>query len=134
MTEESSGPRKTPCSTCPYRKNAPSGVWAPEEYAKLPEYDRPTGEQPSAAFKCHHATGELCAGWVAYTDPIERLALRLGVMRGDIDPATFDYTTTVPLFESGLEAAQHGLRDILDPGEDAREAIRKLVKLRNLDV
>jgi hypothetical protein len=109
-------------------------VWAPEEYAKLVEYDRPTGEQPHAMFMCHHAGGEICAGWVAHNDPIELLALRLAMLRGDIDPETFDYTTTVPLFPTGQAAAEHGMRDILEPGEDAREAIRKLVKLRNLTV
>jgi hypothetical protein len=30
-----SGPRKTPCASCPYRRDCPSGVWSEDEYAKL---------------------------------------------------------------------------------------------------
>lgn len=28
-------PRKTPCASCPYRKDVPSGVWEASEYEKL---------------------------------------------------------------------------------------------------
>ncbi|MGH3734203.1 MAG: DUF6283 family protein [Micromonosporaceae bacterium] len=32
-------PTPHPCETCPYRKDAPSGVWAAEEYERLRSYD-----------------------------------------------------------------------------------------------
>jgi hypothetical protein len=35
-------PRKTPCSTCPYRRDAPSGLWAASEYDLLPGLDGTT--------------------------------------------------------------------------------------------
>jgi hypothetical protein len=44
----------------------PSGAWVAEEYAKLPAYDRPTGEQPAGLFLCHQQDGRACAGWVAH--------------------------------------------------------------------
>lgn len=53
-----------PCTTCPYRRDVPSGIWAPEEYQKLLAYDRPTMQQPAALFMCHQGAGGLCTGWV----------------------------------------------------------------------
>lgn len=50
-----------------------------------------------------------------------------------MDPAHPDYATTVKLFPSGAAAAAHGLRDILEPNDDARTAIEKLVRLRGVD-
>lgn len=29
--------RSQPCDTCPYRQDAPSGLWSASEYAKLPD-------------------------------------------------------------------------------------------------
>lgn len=129
---EPSRPRKRPCASCPYRLGVPSGIWHPEEYAKLAEYDKPTAEQPAAAFSCHQGDSDLCSGWVAHNDPAELLGIRIGVMRGDIDPATFDYTTDVPLFESGTAAAAHGMREVAEPSARAQQTISKIVRKRGL--
>lgn len=129
-----SRPRKSPCASCPYRSGVPSGIWHPDEYEKLLEYDKPVAEQPPQAFSCHQGEGDLCAGWIAYNDPRELLAVRLGVIRGDIDPCTFDYSTDVPLFESGAAAAEHGVREVEAPSDRARKVIDKLVKKRGLGV
>lgn len=126
-------PRPTPCASCPYRRNAPSGVWHESEYAKLPRYDADTGEQPIAAFRCHHADETICAGWLGYGDPSQLLAVRIGIMRGNLHPSCADYVTDVPLFDSGAAAAEHGLREIEEPGERAQATIGKLVKLRQLE-
>lgn len=121
-----------PCATCPYRLNVPAGVWAADEYRKLPEYDRPTGEQPLQAFGCHQRTGDLCAGWLGYGDPAELLAVRIGISTGAIDPSVVDYSTDVPLHPSGTAAAEHGLSGIGDPDEAARAAIDKLTAQREV--
>ena len=128
------GPRPNPCPSCPYRRDCPSGVWAAEEYDKLPSYDGPIHEQAmaggTAPFGCHQADGHLCSGWVAHRDPAELLAVRLGLLNGSVDPATLDYTTDVPLFGSGAEAAAHGKRDIDAPSAAARDTVRKVVTVR----
>ena len=135
MTDESEllRPRKTPCATCPYRRDVPSGVWDASEYEKLPAYDGTTGEQAHAGawglFMCHQQDGCLCSGWVATIDKRENLALRLHGNEVDFG-AVLDYSTRVPLFESGQEARDHGLRDLEDPGEGAQRAIDKLVRAR----
>ncbi len=104
-------PAKSPCASCPYRCDVPPGVWAESEYAKLPLYDRPTWDQPPAAFYCHLQTGRLCAGWVGTHDMQESLGLRLACFE-KMMPEEFvrvlDYVTAVPLFSTGAEAASHG--------------------------
>lgn len=133
MTEEKLRPRKTPCATCPYRRDVPSGVWDESEYLKLETYDGSTGEQAEkgafAVFLCHQREGDLCAGWCATHPPEESLALRLASDRIDWD-ATLGYTTTVPLHPSGAAAAEHGMKDYTHPPERAREAIKKIVRKR----
>lgn len=124
--------RVSPCASCPYRKNVPSGLWNPTEYAKLPGYDLDTASQSPAAFMCHQGDGAVCAGWLGYADPGELLAVRIGVARGTLDVSCFEYTTDVPLFPSGADAAAHGLREVDAPGEAASVAIDKLIRSRDL--
>lgn len=129
------GPRRTPCPTCPYRRDVPSGVWAPSEYDKLEGYDGETWEQAEAGaigvFFCHQRTGEVCAGWAGTHDMDKNLALRIGARTLDLDVAAIRaYKSPVPLFASGHEAAEHGRRDIEEPGEAALAAADKLTRLR----
>lgn len=132
------GPAPQPCQSCPYRADAPSGIWAAEEYAKLVGYDADTASQPPNLFLCHQTDADdprarLCAGWVGcHGDQL--LSLRLAASRGDLEPATaeaaFSYTTSTLLFESGTAAALHGIRDIPAPSTSARHAIDKIARRR----
>ena len=119
-------PSKAPCGSCPYRRDVPAGVWSSEEYAKLPRYDGETGDQlmqgGTGLFFCHQNDGHLCAGWVGCHDMRHNLAVRLN----RVHPAVFRYESPVPLFESGAEAAAHGLSGIEAPDERARALIAKL--------
>jgi hypothetical protein len=119
-----------PCGSCPYRRDVPSGVWDPDEYAKLPPYDNETAAQPVTAFLCHQQDGRLCAGWVAVHDMDESLGLRMAAAAGLLTREQYeealDYTTDVPLFASGAEAAAHGLAEVADPGRAARATVEKL--------
>lgn len=127
-------PRKTPCASCPYRKDVPSGVWEASEYEKLREYDGSIADQAAAGatglFFCHQADGQLCAGWTGCHDMGENLAVRLHFSQ--LDYAVFEYESPVPLFGSGNEAADHGERDIEEQGEEARETVRKLIRVREI--
>lgn len=123
-------PAKNPCGSCPYRRDVPSGVWAEEEYAKLPQYDGPTFDQPPGVFMCHQQDGRICAGWAGCHDMYESMAVRLAVLDGrikedDVD-ALLDYTTPTPLFASGVEAAAHGRAEIESPSARARKTVDKL--------
>lgn len=119
-----------PCGSCPYRCDVPSGVWEASEYEKLTRYDGPTWGQDPAVFMCHRQDGKMCAGWLATHDPVESLALRLAVANGRVDPSIFDYTTDVPCFGSGAEAAEHGLRELEAPSIEAMRMMEKLTEQR----
>lgn len=132
-------PALCPCISCPYRLDVPSGIWAPEEYRKLPAYDRPTMEQPTGVFLCHQhdrgATGSrTCAGWAGTHDGYHLLAIRFAMMHGEMSPETADticeYASPVPLFESGAEAAEHGLAEIEMPSDQAAAVIAKIERRR----
>ena len=66
------------------------GTEPAEEYAKLPDYDRPTHEQPLNMFGCHQQDGHLCAGWVGTHDMAESLSLRIAESCGHISPEEVD--------------------------------------------
>lgn len=132
-------PATRPCSSCPYRRDVPSGVWAAEEYDKLPRFDAETMFQPTGVFLCHQSDGDgtndrLCAGWVGCHGAEELLALRFAVisgrLSGDDYEAVVDYVSPVPLFASGAEAAEHGRAEIETPGVRAVEAIGKIRRVR----
>jgi hypothetical protein len=124
---------RVPCSTCPYRRDAPSGLWSEAEYDKLPRYDGTTGDQAMAGafgvFYCHQLTGHLCAGWVGCHDMVHNLALRMAVVRGEaIDlGAVHGYRSPVALFPTGAAAAEHGKRDLAAPGPEAQRKARSLL-------
>jgi hypothetical protein len=128
------GPARTPCVSCPYRRDTPPGVWGDEEYAKLERYDAETGEQPMGVFMCHQDTGRVCAGWAGCHDGNHLLALRLArpfkSMTDEAIEATIDYVSPVPLFGSGREAAEHGRSGIDDPSPDAQAVAAKVIERR----
>jgi Family of unknown function (DUF6283) len=123
-----------PCGSCPYRRDVPSGVWAEDEYAKLPPYDLSTPEQPTGLFMCHQQDGRVCSGWAGTHDMDENLALRFAAASGSISPddyrAILEYESPVPLFASGAEAAEHGLAEVETPGSAAVRTIQKLERKR----
>jgi len=125
-------PAKSPCGSCPYRRDVPSGVWSADEYAKLPEFDKPTWEQPPAVFLCHQQDGRMCGGWTAVHDMDNSLGLRMaqaiGLMSPETAQAALNYETATPLFSSGTEAAEHGLAEIDTPSERAQRVVGKLAK------
>jgi hypothetical protein len=123
-------PPKVPCGTCPYRRDVPSGIWAAEEYAKLPDYDGETWEQALKGaiglFMCHQRDGCLCGGWLMVHDRHHLLALRIT----PVDPSVWGYNPTTPVFGSGAEAAAHGMKDIEAPSVEAAVKIEGLVRQR----
>jgi uncharacterized protein DUF6283 len=97
-------------------------------------YDGTTADQATTgafgAFFCHTQDGNLCAGWVGCHDMNENLAIR--VYPGELDyDAIRGYRSPVALFGSGAEAAEHGKRDINNPGARARRKIQQLSARRD---
>lgn len=133
MTGQVRGPAPRPCESCPYRRDVPSGVWEASEYDRLPAYDRDTAQQPPGLFLCHQQNGRVCAGWVGcHGDQLLglRLAAATGAMSSADLVATLDYTSPVPLFRTGAEAAEHGKAEIRTPRPAARRVIAKVSRRR----
>lgn len=136
MSETIKGPAPRPCESCPYRLDVPSGIWAREEYEKLPRYDADTMSQPSGLFLCHQTGADdphsrLCAGWVGCHGG-DLIALRLAFIQGRITGDAFDYETDVPLHPTGRAAADHGLADVESPGRAAVSVGVKIARKRGL--
>jgi len=124
-------PASNPCGSCPYWRDVPSEVWDASEYDKLPRYDAATADQPARLFLCHQQQdGRICAGWAGCHDMDHNLAARVAVLDGQLTSDEYqqllDYTTRVPLFDSGQAAAEHGRADESNPGQRARQMARKL--------
>lgn len=121
-------PPKVPCGTCPYRKDVPAGIWAPEEYAKLPAYDGSTMDQlqngGTALFMCHQRDGCLCGGWLLTHDRDHLIALRMH----RVDPSAFEYQPDVEVWGSGAQAALHGLSGVEAPSPEAQRKIDGLLR------
>jgi len=123
---------KAPCTTCPYVRATPPGVWHPDEYSKLPAYD--VDHPPAlAVFHCHqeNATGvpTVCRGWLGVH--ADSVAVRFAQARGVLDPADVHAIPLEPdptLYASGHEAAAAGLRGCLAPDAGARRHIDRLVQ------
>lgn len=117
---------KSPCRSCPYRCDTPSGVWSPEEYAKLPGFDDNTA---FGVFLCHHSRlGEaerVCRGWLSVH--AESAAVRIAVARGEIPPDAPYEPVDVQLHPDGATAAAFGMADVADPSPAALEMIAGLV-------
>ncbi len=121
-----------PCKSCPYRRDVPSGIWAVDEYVKLPAFDGEIMEQfqkgGHSLFLCHQKNNALCSGWLGCHGPENLLAMRLHGHA--VEPETFSYETGVPLFSSGAEAAAHGMRDIAEPSAAAHRTMERLLRKR----
>ena len=123
--------QRSPCKSCPYRKDVPSGVWHASEYGKLIPYDKDTFEQPMRVFMCHQQDGSLCRGWLdCHGDQL--LALRLGLSMGTLDADAVNNALcegpATPVFASGQEAASHGLAQVQRPTKKARAVIDTLFR------
>ena len=128
---ETRPPAPRPCESCPYRADVPSGIWAADEYDKLPAYDQPTFAQPTAVFLCHQQDGRACAGWAGCHNGDHLLALRFAGRDGlsrETAEAIRDYRSPIPLHPSGEAAAAHGLAELEQPGSDADRIRGKLVR------
>lgn len=123
-----------PCNTCPYRRDTPAGIWHPDEYRKLPAYDRdPVVVGELAVFHCHQetATGveSVCVGWLG-CHGYDAMAVRLALATGTLTPGDLERAERcgVELYASGTEACAAGLAGVPDPDEDAQAAMRRLVR------
>ena len=118
-----------PCTSCPYRRDTPPGIWSREEYDKLPAWDN---ERAMAGiFLCHQSNMKaICRGWleVHWDNWNVRFAMMTKIDMTDYKP------TDVPLYSSGKEARAAGIRGIKTPSRNARAMVAKLMKLKHTKI
>lgn len=126
------------CSTCPYRRDTPPGVWAPEEYEKLRSFDREPSEDLDClrTFHCHQGTvtGTLtvCRGWLDVHQ--DSVAVRLAAMNGAIAMEDIPDEHDALYYASGNEAADAGLAGVDDKSAAADKAIGMLTRSGNFQM
>lgn len=132
MKSESKEPLRChakPCASCPYRRDTPAGVWAADEYRKLPAYDDQFGG--GGIFLCHHSSTakekSVCRGWFEVHE--RNITRRLAVMTGKI-VVEGECPCDVPLYDSGAEACRAGIRGVRRPSKAARAMSKKLLAAR----
>lgn len=117
----------SPCTSCPYRKDTPAGIWHESEYQKLRDYDN---NESFATFLCHQSkeigADTVCRGWL--TVHCESVAARLAVAGGKVTREQLYAEVCEPLYASGNKAADAGMRDINRPGRKARRVIQRLAR------
>ncbi len=115
-----------PCTTCPYRKDTPPGLWAASEYERLAEFDG--HGNIGHVFLCHqtHATGvdTACKGWLWVHQ--DDASVRVAQLAGKVTPEQVAADPQVPLYASGAEARDAGLAGVERPSAAARRAMSKL--------
>ena len=84
---------QSPCGSCPYRKDAPLGLWHPSEFENLAASERhPIG----SVFACHATAKKpehsVCAGWLLkqIDAGIPSVALRMTLMHDESAAAALD--------------------------------------------
>lgn len=94
---------KTPCSNCPYRKDAPTQHWHKIEFEGLIN----NGKQLiGAVYKCHKNNGSVCVGWLMMQDKNRQpsIALRISLSKNNITRQYLDSLyCKAPMFETEQE-------------------------------
>ena len=114
-----------PCNSCPYRKDTPPGIWAREEYDKLPAWDDKMSF--AGVFHCHNAPDAVCRGWLEVHQ--DNLSVRLTTFRINWDDSN-SQPTKVALYASGEEARRAGIKGIKRPSLRARLKIGQILARR----
>jgi hypothetical protein len=113
------------------------GIWASGECAKLRRSDADARNQPPVLFQCHQADVDsaarrVCAGWSGCREGGGLLALRLAVLDGRMDPATYRCRDRVRVAGAPVasEVAAHSEAGIDASDEEAHRLIDKISRTR----
>jgi hypothetical protein len=116
------------CSSCPYLRATPPGVWDANEYAKLKGYDRELCLLPP--FMCHSVPTRdgLCVGWLAVHG--ESIPVRLLMFSGRLKPEQVPEPDEALYYSSGREACAAGLAGVKRPPLEACLVVNKIMVQR----
>lgn len=118
-----------PCTSCPYVRSTPPGIWDRTEYERLREFSPEGGAVPPLAiFLCHqtHVLGRktICRGWLSVE--AESAAVRLLLIQKKVAPEQVWADVPTTLYASGKEAAAAGIAGVPKPSLAARRMMGRL--------
>jgi len=120
------------CTTCPYRRDTPPGIWAAEEYEKLRAYDQDPFDPIAglSVFHCHQENlthkPTVCRGWLSVHQ--ESVAVRLAQAIGAVAHEDVPRAVEPLYYATGNEAADAGMAGVLLPPPEARREIDRLIR------
>ena len=108
-------PLTAPCGQCPFRPDAPLGIWAKAHYLMLGEMCG-VGPRNEGMFECHQDRllepyeGRICAGWLLWQREhgTPSLGLRAALGRGEVDPEVYEQISG-DIFEDAGEMVRANL-------------------------
>lgn len=89
----------SPCSNCPYRKDAKLKHWYKEEFEKLLQKE---SDLIGSIYKCHKQNGSVCVGWLMKQDEnnFPSIALRMQLSANNVTREYLDQLNSpAPLFK-----------------------------------
>jgi hypothetical protein len=109
---------RTPCGSCPYRKDAPIALWHREEYESVFRSETTTDPLDGTIYGCHatlRKEPQVCAGWLLDQQRrgVPSIRLRLALMRNDAAVAALEAVNDGghQMYDSALEmCAANGVK------------------------
>jgi hypothetical protein len=103
--------KREPCASCPYRTDAPLGLWSPEEFEGLLRSER---DHMGTLYGCHEFNkrrdeAQVCIGWLLNQRErdIPSIALRMKLMTSpEARACTEEASSPVSLYESVEEMCE----------------------------
>ena len=89
-----------PCSSCPYRKNAPLQLWDKVEFDKLIKQDK---KMFGSIYSCHKKDGSCCRGWLIDQSnrDFPNINLRLALTKNNVKREYLEsLSSNTPLYSS----------------------------------
>lgn len=103
--------KKSPCRSCPYRKDVKLAHWSIEEYKDLIKNEN---SDLGAIYGCHKKDGKICTGWIMNQDKnrFPSILLRLSLSRNNITREFLDkLKCRVAMYNTTLEMAKANYPD-----------------------
>lgn len=104
---------KTPCGTCPYRKDVPLSYWDRAEFEKLAATEK---DYMGVVYGCHKKNGNVCVGWLIMQEKngLPSIALRLALLKNGVTKEYLEsLSCSSEMFDTTEEMIQTNFNDIL---------------------
>lgn len=102
----------SPCSSCPYRKDAKLQLWDKAEFERLQQTEN---DYMGAVYACHKKNGSVCIGWLMMQDKnrFPSIALRIKLSQDGVTRKYLDSLhSPVEMFETTQEMIEENYPEL----------------------